>query len=316
MRVVQFTTTLVLILTFAGCVSDETQQQWRADQAKQALAMVKPIEGTYSGNIASAQDGANLGSVSLTIKTNMEVQTSADGLSSEQHVVVQGHLDYKGIVNSTVQLSQAFYDETGSGSFRATLVIQDAKGNPQNIDLYGTIASDRFVGRLEAENYPAYGGTMTLIKNAPVQNQTTGSASSARAKELSSEKQIFVGDWDGHKKGIQMTISEAVGTTTQERFLNIFLPTFLVQVNFDFGTFQLPFANSQLDDQNATLHGQGQVNDSSGNAMFPVSFDCDRLPGSAEITGWKCTIAGEDGLNAVINFTPAKSTTSTGRTTP
>jgi hypothetical protein len=308
----------VSLLSFTACVDEKNQQDFRQEQVDEQVAKIMPIKGTYNGTITSAQDNASLGSISLTLTPDTDLQSSADNLSSEQHAVVRGVVSYSGLNAANVTFDQGFYDPS-SGLFQVSISITDAEMTPitYQMDLSGNISGDSFTGTIEVEGYPGYGGNLTLNKNTPAQALTANkNLSAARAKLLVSEAtDKFVGNYqssalkDQTNNEFTMTI-ESRDTSPQQQFLDIFLPVRSAQAHLYFGSsdvggiaFSRFYPNITIDDQTNTLDGYTTVTD-TGNNSYQENLHCQRVMNGMIAAGWNCKITGGSGAVTTVSTTP------------
>jgi hypothetical protein len=290
------------LLSFSACVDEKTQEDWRQEQVNEQLAKIMPIAGTYNGTMSANQDQASLGTVSLTLSPDTDLQPSADNLTSEQHAVVRGTLTYSGINAADVPFDEGFFDPD-SGLFQVSISITDSSQVQHMMDLTGNISGNTFTGTIQAEGYPNYAATVSLGKNAALPTVTsTKSLSSGRARLLLSEQNKYTGSFkvsdesspaDTSGNQFSMTI-ETRDTNPQQQFLDIFLPNRDAQAHVYFkqgsgAEFDTLFPVT-IDDQTNSMAGSTTVTDTVTNQTYQTSLEYQRAMSVTLSVDWNCTI--------------------------
>ena len=119
-------TAFLALVSLSSCVGDKNINDWRASQVQEHDAASDPILGTYAGSLTSS-DGQSLGTVTLVMKRDHNVQASADNTQSELQSTIRGTLYYSGVTQASIPFQQGYYNEV-DGSFDAPLTITDSSG--------------------------------------------------------------------------------------------------------------------------------------------------------------------------------------------
>jgi hypothetical protein len=256
-----FITLLGLTVALTSCLGDKTLDDYRADKFRQDLT--------------------------IDLKGDSRVQTSSDNLTSEQKAVVRGTVTYAGGTNASVNFDEGYYDEQ-NGVLQATIPIRDESGTVSRMSLYGTIVNGSFTGGIEAEGFPNFGGTFSLIKDGPV-SESSGLLST-RVLDLSSESRSFKGKYrlastPTEERSFTLTIINRE-TTPEQIFLNVFRPTRTVNLDVRFAYSQITFNDVHIDDRTHTLLGQ-TVYDG-----FNATIECYGVSANTSVDTWNCNYSG------------------------
>lgn len=179
---------LVCVLAVSGCGADKNQEDYRRSLQSAYNGQLSSVAGNYTGAIQSNIDGAPMGNVTLTIVNTPIVQTSADGLSTEQKSVGTGTISYDGLNSLAVKYTLGDYNPD-NGNYVVNVTTADGR----TLSLNGTISGGTFVGSISVDSYQNYGATVRLTKNAAAPNFKIGNLTSgARAKSLKAARGTYI----------------------------------------------------------------------------------------------------------------------------
>ena len=316
------------LLFFTACGADKNQEDYRKSLAQAYSARVAPVVGTYSGQIKSSIDGASMGNLSISIVGDQVLQTSADGVTTEQQTIIRGTVKYNGLVASNVDYNLAFYNPDNH-AFQINVKKTDSSGVNHLINIEGSLVNDQFDGIFLVDTYATYGGTVHLVKNAAVTNALP-ELRSARAREMMASNGSFVASMPDAQTGITRTVSLTLKSLVTNPFFkltDVFSPVHSVSAQFDVyapdlsqgakpGALRLESSQifvSELDDQNNLNYLNGTKAD-AGNPNLVLTVSCSRKVSSAGvILGLDCSGGSKAGaFTYPALFVPASSTGTVG----
>jgi hypothetical protein len=278
-----------------ACANDKDYNAFRQGQEQDQQAKAAVANGTYNGVVTSKMDGLSLGNMSLQITASSVLQNSQDNLGTEKRAVMIGQLNYSGLSNSFVPISQGFYD-TDTGEFQAAVNVTDETGVVQPLMIDGFISGGTFKGDVYNQNYDkSYGGHMSLTSGASL-SQASVDSRSARATQLAGDNSVFQGQYSyPANPTVKNTLTLQLSSTAlqpQQKFSHLFTPVRYVNISIDLGIKSQPFANAvnnpaTIDDTDNQLTGLGQYS-SNGNTYI-INVTCNRVPVNQK-EGWSCKL--------------------------
>ncbi len=306
-----------LSIILSGCVADKNQQDYRKDQANKDLTDTMPIKGTYTGAMVSAKDGASIGNLTLTLNPDTVVAPSADGLTTEQKVIIRGSLVYSGVLTANISFNTGYYNPSNN-EFQVNVDQVDAATVHHLINLKGNVINGQFIGNLMVDTYDNYGAQFTLNQNAAVRNSLPN-LRSARAAEIVTTQKGFISQWKDPSTGEirPLVLHFTDDTSSSLRFMGIFTPVHTLTVRMDVedmdpttGTYSVSttfkFPNSSIDDDNNMNYITGLTEAAVGTPSS--TLNCSRtIDNSGKISAINCNMTAANGgtISDLPPFLPA-----------
>jgi hypothetical protein len=304
---------LVFVLGLAAC-QDKTLDDWRREKVNRELNELRSVSGDYVGSLVSAKDGQALGSVLLNLAPDAQPQASADGTTTEQQAALKGRLKFYGTQRADLHFEKGFFDSS-SKSFQGVITVPDSAGGTTTMEISGSISGGSVTGVLEARGFPEDGAHFELSKsygNADSQLLASAPPVGAAIPPLMTFKaQDPYRARSGDATDIQMSLQYR-RTTSEQSFVDYFVPTQEAQVTFSFwnGQMNIPFSHARYDERTGILIGETVVSD--GGMSFVVNVDCHLEPTDSG-QGWSCRlISAAKGLIFDTLFTPTENAGASG----
>jgi len=284
--------TLMMVMTLtaaaaslSSCMGDKSQDDYVRERVNQERAKIEAIQGTYRGTLVSKDNGQSLGTFALDVRADLDVQNSYDNLTSQPKAVAKGTLYYSGLNQSQINFDKGYYDEN-SKILQIQIPVTDVAGTTRTLSLHATLDDDTLNGEIEEETLGGFTGSFSITKNGPVsqaQNLNAG-----RATEISAGSENFVGTSPeaGPKASYAMTI-QYQEKSSQQLFLNVFLPERMVTVSLDLDGVPVTFNNAVLDERHNTLVADAQRGFGSSSSYY-IKLQCKRTNAGTPSVKWDC----------------------------
>jgi hypothetical protein len=290
---------LLVLLTFTACGKDRTPDQYDADKNASDQAQTDLVNGTYVGVLYAKADGKPIGALSVELAADTRIE------NREQSSVIGAQLTLNdGKSEETIHLADGRYDLV-NGGFR----IEAAVSNPSLFDvqlaLAGSIQGDEMVGKLEAKDYPTYGGTFRLRKNAAVPTVDVPIRAIDRGRSANRSDFRGTATIDHRDHAPAHFIYTPNTRNADQRFLDHFYPVRAGNVTIGLydddqggSAVTLAFPNSRWDTRARTLTGvsDGQV---PGQSPYSITLNC-RETGGDRNPGWNCDWTGSRKISIVV----------------
>ncbi|MEK6773842.1 MAG: hypothetical protein AABY64_07870 [Bdellovibrionota bacterium] len=164
----------LLIFTLSACNKDKDVDDYKTEKLHADLAVLKTVEGSYTGYLASKQDpNINLGALKITLTATTQTNDSPmnDGGKASVQPILVAEVEFQGAYRVSIVGQNSFYDS--SSEFHTDIPIEvtsgTATGKPtiERVTINGTISGSVMSGSMYASGYSSYGGTFNLVLNGP-----------------------------------------------------------------------------------------------------------------------------------------------------
>lgn len=224
------------ILTVTSCAGDKDQIAYNQQQEAIVQAQYAAVNGSYAGPVVNLIDGSTMGALQLSVTANSTVINSSDNLGQQLQAVMTVGLQFSGATSGTVGNAKGYFDP-GSNRFNAIIPVIDEAGVARSITVDGTIQSGQFSGQVYMSGYPKFGGSTTLVLNAPFSlSKSAYDQKSKRVAQLLSDNLTYTGSYpnpvDGSNVNMSMTLTSS-STGQDQMLLRVFNPSRMVAISLD-----------------------------------------------------------------------------------
>lgn len=281
-------TTLLL-----SCARDRNLEDYQREKIREDLGLIQAAAGIYRGVLYSNTDQSPLGAVELSLQASTRAEKGSNGSKAESSPVLLGNLRVHGNRLMSIRINDASYDSV-TGFYQANVPVKQQNGESIEVVIRGTITEGRFEGNIEAYNFHESGGTIRLERDAPLPEIASGGQTKdgSQPSQPMDEDNTALGTFRGTttflRSGATKPVSLVIispNSSSEEEFLNFFLPIRTVQVTLNYGdSFQILHPSVQWNQQTGRLLGDASVTVNLKNVT--VSLRCD-----------KAQVSGKDGLD-------------------
>jgi DNA-binding MarR family transcriptional regulator len=293
-----------LTVSLSSCLGDMNADDYAKHQSDKELAKSREVQDTFTGALISGDNTENpgkpLGTLTLSLSSATQVQNN--GVTKLQVPVANGTLTYNGLNQSQITFSQFDYDPNDR-LLNIQIPVTDASNTTQLLMLRATLQEDRntLVGQIEASG--GYSAQFSLIRRGPlVQLRNLSSIRGAAALSASHEDYIHipsnVAPDQVDELADKLTI-EYQGSSSQQRFVNLFLPERAVSVTLKLRKKKVTFNSIRLDERTNRLKSDPTTITNLGG-QYTMTLDCTRKEQGTVNENWDCMISAGDDKNHVI----------------
>lgn len=175
----------ILFLSFgvlallSACAKDKSVDDYQRDKLQKNLALYQSVAGSYSGVVASQENGEVLGAMELSLRAEVTPVDSKDGETSVATPILVGSVRFLDQNIISLSAPNGYYDPA-TGLYSADIKITRAGSNgggegggaggpgaqeTETVKITGYITGDNLAGSVHALDYPGHGGSFQLTKN-------------------------------------------------------------------------------------------------------------------------------------------------------
>ncbi len=164
----------LLIFTLTACNKDKDIDDYKTEKLHADLALLKTVEGSYTGYLISKQDpNVNLGAlkITLTATTQTNNNPSNDGGKTSVQPILVAEVEFQGAYRISIVGRNSSYDSTSE--FHTDIPIEVSIGSTtgkskiETVTINGTISGSVMSGSMYTSGYSSDGGTFDLVLNGP-----------------------------------------------------------------------------------------------------------------------------------------------------
>lgn len=308
---------LVLVSVVTGC-RNETTDDYKSDVLQKNLGQITGVQGRYSGMLTSNQTKLELGGLQITLKATEQSAGSNDENKATATPILVANVEFDGPNSSNLMIAaQDSYYDPNTGIFTADIKIDQpanssgtttgstntTSNNTETISINAVIHDGNMDGQLSALGYDDYGSTFHLTLNGPDINELAQEGKPNPNLIFSQNNYTGTATFqNGTQKPVNLVLLKP-SSTSEEDFLNIFLPVKPVIATFNFGGGAFfNYANASWDQRTGRINGGTAP---LANPAVQVSLVCQQRG-----QGFDCSqaTAGVIGTIANIHVDPVQGT--------
>lgn len=163
----------------SACAKDKSVDDYQRDKLQKNLALYQSVAGSYSGVVASQENGEVMGAMELSLRAEVTPVDSKDGETSVATPILVGSVRFLDQNIISLSAPNGYYDPA-TGLYSADIKITRAGGGgnggaeggaagpgaqeTETVKITGYIGGDVITGSVHALDYPGHGGSFQLTK--------------------------------------------------------------------------------------------------------------------------------------------------------